>query len=179
MSLAQHYAKYNDIYSTVKIDKETGIPVYGRDAKRRHETVLGGNIELSKSALSPLAALTEKYGMNTATKQEVHGKVSQVALFTSLNRAMNAFSDDASMKRIAGAFKLVQDGHVTLYDDGSATVKSEDGSKTYECNGTCECADYVFRYREKVAKGEDPTLPKGLCKHRFATYMLRRAMTIQ
>ena len=179
MSVAHYHATRKNVHSIAKINRETGAPIYGVNSARHHETVLGGNIEISKSALSPLAALTEKYGMNTAVKQEVHGKVSSVALFKSLKLAMDKFTDDASIKRIASGFGLVQKGHVTLYDDGSAVVKSEDGSKNYECNGTCECADYTFRYQEPVAKGEKPSLTLGLCKHRFATFILRRGLTIQ
>ena len=179
MSLAHYYANRNNTYSVARIDRNTGAPIYGVNSRRHHETVLGGNIEISNSVKSPLEALKEQYGMDTVTKQEVHGKVSQVAIFASLKRAMDAFPGYESMKRISSAFDLIKNGHVTLYDDGSARVKSEDGTKHYECNGTCECADYMFRYQEKIAKGETPSLPQGLCKHRFATYILRRSMTIQ
>jgi hypothetical protein len=69
--------------------------------------------------------------------------------------------------RIDRAVELVLAGHVELCEDGSARVRSQtDGVTSYlVVNGTCECEDF-------------PRAPDGLCKHRLAPRIARRAMQV-
>jgi hypothetical protein len=69
--------------------------------------------------------------------------------------------------RIDRARELVLAGHVEFLEDGSARVRSQrDGQTTYlVVNGTCPCADF-------------PQAPEGLCKHRLAPRIARRAVHV-
>ena len=71
----------------------------------------------------------------------------------------------ACISRIDRARELVLAGHVELYDDGTARVRSQtDGQTSYlVVNGTCACEDF-------------PRAPEGLCKHRLAPRIARRAV---
>jgi hypothetical protein len=69
--------------------------------------------------------------------------------------------------RIDRARELVLAGHVELCEDGTARVTSQtDGQTTYLLvNGTCSCEDF-------------PHAPEGLCKHRAAARIARRAIRV-
>lgn len=61
------------------------------------------------------------------------------------------------------AHALVRHGHVFPTDDGKhAQVLSSDGARWYPVNGHCTCMDA-------------PKAPQGLCKHRLAFGLYRRA----
>jgi hypothetical protein len=61
------------------------------------------------------------------------------------------------------AHALVLHRHVWLDEDGRhAQVLSSDGQTWYVCNGHCTCMDA-------------PRAPQGLCKHKLAVHMYRRA----
>jgi hypothetical protein len=63
--------------------------------------------------------------------------------------------------RLDNAVELVLHGHVALAPDGSARVRSQHGTDTYQvANGTCACPDV-------------PTAPEGWCKHRLASWPSR------
>lgn len=69
--------------------------------------------------------------------------------------------------RIDRAVELVLAGHVELCEDGSARVRSQTTGETsyLVVNGTCECEDF-------------PQAPEGLCKHRVAHRIARRAVQV-
>jgi hypothetical protein len=54
-------------------------------------------------------------------------------------------------------------GQVTLHQDGTATVVSLDGRRTYHVNGSCPCQDAQFN------------APGRRCKHRWARSLARLA----
>lgn len=61
------------------------------------------------------------------------------------------------------ATALVKNRHVWMDEDGRhAQVLSSDGTTWYVCNGHCTCMDA-------------PRAPQGLCKHRLALGLYRRA----
>jgi hypothetical protein len=61
------------------------------------------------------------------------------------------------------ATALVLGGHVWLGEDGRhAQVRSSDGQTWYRVNGNCTCMDA-------------PKAPQGLCKHKLAVQLYRRA----
>lgn len=85
----------------------------------------------------------------------------QTALYAMMCKALAAYPDEQA--RIERGAQLALQGHVTLHDDGSATVRSSDTTQTYYClQRTCLCWD--FR-----------RAPGGRCKHRFGATLLRRA----
>jgi hypothetical protein len=65
--------------------------------------------------------------------------------------------------RIERGLLLALNGHVTLREDGTATVQSgSDAEVRYEVNGHCDCADFT-------------RAPDGRCKHRWAKALVKRA----
>jgi hypothetical protein len=71
-----------------------------------------------------------------------------------------------SNDRIERAYALVHEGKVVLHPkDKTATVQSSDGTKAYTVNGHCDCPDA-------------PRAPEGICKHKFAALILRKASVL-
>jgi hypothetical protein len=71
-----------------------------------------------------------------------------------------------SNERIERAYALVHEGKVVLHPkDKTATVQSSDGTKAYTVNGHCDCPDA-------------PRAPEGICKHKFAALILRKASVL-
>jgi hypothetical protein len=71
-----------------------------------------------------------------------------------------------SSDRIERAYALVHEGKVVLHPkDKTATVQSSDGTKAYTVNGHCDCPDA-------------PRAPEGVCKHKFAALILRKATVL-
>lgn len=71
-----------------------------------------------------------------------------------------------SHDRIERAYTLVHEGKVVLHPQTrTATVQSSDGKTAYTVNGHCDCPDA-------------PRAPEGMCKHKFAALILRRAVTL-
>jgi hypothetical protein len=71
-----------------------------------------------------------------------------------------------SSDRIERAYALVHEGKVVLHpQDKTATVQSSDGTKAYTVNGHCDCPDA-------------PRAPEGVCKHKFAALILRKATVL-
>ena len=71
-----------------------------------------------------------------------------------------------SNDRIERAYALVTEGKVVLHPaTKTATVTSSDGTKAYTVNGHCDCPDA-------------PRAPEGICKHKMATLILRKALTL-
>jgi hypothetical protein len=66
--------------------------------------------------------------------------------------------------RIERGLLLALNGHVTLHDDGAATVRSgSDAEVGYTVKqGTCDCPDFH-------------RAPDGRCKHRWAVSLVRKA----
>jgi hypothetical protein len=69
--------------------------------------------------------------------------------------------------RVESAVKLVLAGDVELLPDGKAKVASQSNGTTqyFVVNGTCECRDF-------------PKAPHGMCKHRIAYGIAKRATTL-
>jgi hypothetical protein len=66
--------------------------------------------------------------------------------------------------RIDRGLVLALNGHVTIHQDGTASVQSgTDAEVVYTVNGQCDCPD--------VARA-----PEGRCKHRWAKCLVKRAM---
>ena len=71
-----------------------------------------------------------------------------------------------SSDRIEKAYALVHEGKVVLHPQTkTATVGSSDGTKAYTVNGHCDCPDA-------------PRAPEGVCKHKFAALILRKASVL-
>ena len=71
-------------------------------------------------------------------------------------------------ERLSCAVSLVKDGRVFQHTDGSWQVDSTSREGlTYTVNGVCPCDD--LHYNKP---------PQGLCKHRIAVYLARRAMQL-
>ena len=71
-----------------------------------------------------------------------------------------------SNDRIERAYALVTEGKVVLHPQSkTATVTSSDGTKAYTVNGHCDCPDA-------------PRAPEGVCKHKLAALILRKALTL-
>lgn len=71
----------------------------------------------------------------------------------------------ACAKRIASATRLILSSRAMLNPDGTATIQSEKTEgKTYTVNGHCSCVDAQYG------------APDGMCKHRFAKSLLKRAL---
>ena len=71
-----------------------------------------------------------------------------------------------SNERIEKAYALVTEGKVVLHPTSkTATVQSSDGTKAYTVNGHCDCPDAS-------------RAPEGVCKHKFATLILRKAVAL-
>lgn len=69
--------------------------------------------------------------------------------------------------RIDKAVQIVLAGDVELLDDGRAKVASQSNGTTkyFVVNGACECPDF-------------PRAPSGMCKHRIAYGIAKRAHTL-
>jgi hypothetical protein len=68
-------------------------------------------------------------------------------------------------ERLHRAAALVETGQVWLDEDGvHGQVRSSDGVTWYHCNASCECKDAQYR------------APEGLCAHRLAVGLYRRAV---
>jgi hypothetical protein len=95
----------------------------------------------------------------TPTHQAWHDAVDAVTT------AAQAKLPPACGSRLERARELVLAGHIELHPDGSARVRSQsDGQTTYlVVNGTCACEDF-------------PRAPEGLCKHRAAHRIAKRAL---
>jgi hypothetical protein len=89
-----------------------------------------------------------------------HSAIRQVAL-----NAQEKLPNCAS--RIAAAVKIVANGDVEIKDDGTASVRSQQGGKTtyHVANGGCSCPDYRKAF-------------EGWCKHRIAHAIYRRAKAL-
>ena len=73
--------------------------------------------------------------------------------------------DSALHERLSCALALVTDGRVFQCTDGTWQVESASREGLiYGVNGTCTCDDVRFNHP-----------PQGLCKHRLAVYLARRA----
>lgn len=68
--------------------------------------------------------------------------------------------------RIEKAVAIVHAGDIELLPDGKAKVASQSNGTTkyFVVNGACECPDY-------------PKTPQGMCKHRIAYGIYKRAKT--
>jgi hypothetical protein len=73
----------------------------------------------------------------------------------------------AATGRIDAAVKIVLQGDVELLDDGRAKVASQSNGTTvyHVVNGECSCKDF-------------PKAPQGMCKHRLAYGIHKRAKTL-
>ena len=85
------------------------------------------------------------------------------AIATVAENARKALPD--ANGRIEKAVAIVLAGDVSLLDDGTATVGSQTSTKTYQVNGSCECAD-----ASRVADGR--------CKHLLAKWIHKRATAL-
>lgn len=71
-------------------------------------------------------------------------------------------------ERLSCAVSLVKDQRVFQASDHTWQVDSVDhAGLTYSVNGACTCKDYQFNKP-----------PRGLCKHRLAVYLSRRAVEL-
>ena len=70
--------------------------------------------------------------------------------------------DQPHDERVRRALQLAHDGHVTLDDDGTATVESGNQRYTVTAEGACHCADAQYR--------------GGPCKHALAVQMAATAL---
>jgi len=74
-------------------------------------------------------------------------------------------------KREQKGLNLFENDHVTLHDDETSTILSEDGKKEYLVNhtdGTCECRDHEFRGDAGI-----------ICGHRVADRLARDAVNAE
>ena len=91
-------------------------------------------------------AIAALYGTDDDTVQAWRQACAQVAA--------QLYGETPADERRAHALTLAQDGHVTLADDGSATVESRGRSYTVTPDGACHCPDAQYR--------------GGPCKHALA-----------
>src|SRR5262245_61647227 len=76
-------------------------------------------------------------------------------------RARTRYAGEAA--RIDRGLCLALNGHVTLHDDGTASVRSgKDAEIVYHVNGHCDCPDAQ-------------RAPEGRCKHKWAKCFVKRA----
>lgn len=66
--------------------------------------------------------------------------------------------------RLRKALTLAQDGHVTLEDDGYATVNSSGKPYTVQADGSCNCPDFERR--------------RVICKHALAVLLHQKALDL-
>jgi hypothetical protein len=107
--------------------------------------------------------------MNTVPEMEAVGTLSfHAALRQAEAQARSTLAPELH-ERISAARELITNGHCFQLGDGTWTVQSAtDPMQTYtHVNGECSCDDVHYNKP-----------PQGLCKHRIAVYLSRRALQL-
>ena len=100
--------------------------------------------------------------MSIATIEAIHTVEFHRALESAARRAQAVYPSHS--KRIWKGLALAMKGHVDMQADGTALVQSETNpAQVYTVNGRCTCPD-------------EPTAPKGYCKHRYAKAIYKKAL---
>lgn len=91
-----------------------------------------------------------------------HSPLFDIVLYEAYRRAQHAYPDAG--QRLRKGAQLAFSGNVMVIDAHTARVLSQQGDHFYTVNGACDCPDYTDR--------------GGICKHKWASALIRKAHTM-